>query len=84
MDLFIRSSRTTNYFFLINIHFFDLFSHFLKVPRKGRLYYLLASDEGLVARARDALEDDDEINICVKMPILMNIHVDIYMNDVEH
>ena len=32
----------------------------LEVPRKGRLYYLLVEDEGLVALARDASEDDDE------------------------
>ena len=60
IGIFIRSSRTTNYFFLINIHFFVLFSPSSKVLRKGRFYYLLAGDEGLVARARDAPEDAGE------------------------
>ena len=58
IGIFIRSFRTTNYFFFNNIHFHNLFSHSLKFLGRGRLHDLLAQDEGLVARARDALEND--------------------------
>ena len=60
IGVFIRSFEITNYYFnfIDIIHFHDLFSHSLKASGRGRLHYLLAGDEGLVALVRDALEDD--------------------------
>ena len=60
IGVFIRSIRITNYFIFINIHFYYPFSHSLKFLGRGRLHDLLAGDEVLVARARNAPEDDEE------------------------
>ena len=38
----------------------DLFSHYLQVSVRSRILFLLAGDEGIVARDRDGLEDDVE------------------------
>ena len=60
IGIFIRSIKITNEFLFLNIHFHDLFSCSLKGLGRGRLHYLLAGDEGLVTRAKEALEDDVE------------------------
>ena len=60
IGIFIRSIKITNYFLFIIIHFHDLSSCSLRGLGRGRLHYLLAGEEGLVLRARDALDDDVE------------------------
>ena len=50
----------SNYLIFITIHFCDLFSRSLKVLGRGRLHYLIAGDESVEARARDAFEEDIE------------------------